>query len=238
MGGGITPKIEVDNPGIIEAGRMGDTNYSQSAVVIDPDGISPSMLARDGKEPKKIDVTDIEPDMMVSQIETTVRVRKYEIDRQKLVMFLRKHLNAVHLSRKDLAEKLDRPITEVDHWFRTDEYGSIPDPDIWFKMKDVLSIEDDTYDEAITVFEERPNGYDMSNRCYDPEGISPTLKTQNGIKITVETDDDPSIMVDGVLGKSTQHYKVYDPEDVAPTIAACDEKDPCKVITHKGEDTE
>lgn len=33
----------------------------------------------------------------------------------------------------------------------------------------------------------------------------------------------------GYLGKHTQHYKVYSPDGVSPTLAACDQKDPVKV---------
>lgn len=33
----------------------------------------------------------------------------------------------------------------------------------------------------------------------------------------------------GFLGKETQHYSVYNPDDVAPTLAACDYKDPTKI---------
>jgi len=33
----------------------------------------------------------------------------------------------------------------------------------------------------------------------------------------------------GYLGKHTQHYKVYSPNGVSPTLAACDGKDPTKI---------
>lgn len=91
--------------------------------------------------------------------------------------------------------------------------------------------------------------YSQSAVVIDPDGISPSMLARDGkepkkIDVTDIEDeaesssenDDPSIVVDGILGKNTQHYKVYDPVGVAPTIAACDEKDPCKVITEKGED--
>lgn len=37
------------------------------------------------------------------------------------------------------------------------------------------------------------------------------------------------IIFQGYLGKYTQHYKVYSPEGVSPTLAACDWRDPVKV---------
>ncbi len=40
---------------------------------------------------------------------------------------------------------------------------------------------------------------------------------------------DDGIIFLGYLGKHTQHYKVYSPDRVFPTLAACDQKDPVKV---------
>lgn len=37
----------------------------------------------------------------------------------------------------------------------------------------------------------------------------------------------------GYLGKKTQHYTVYDPDGIAPTLAACDFKDPTKIIVRR-----
>ena len=42
------------------------------------------------------------------------------------------------------------------------------------------------------------------------------------------------IKVTGYIGKDTQHFKVYDPEGIAPTLAACDSKDPLKIIERGG----
>lgn len=33
----------------------------------------------------------------------------------------------------------------------------------------------------------------------------------------------------GFLKKPTQHYTVYSPNGIAPTLAACDSKDPTKI---------
>ena len=37
----------------------------------------------------------------------------------------------------------------------------------------------------------------------------------------------------GYLDKKTQHYTVYDPDGIAPTLAACDFKDPTKIIERR-----
>lgn len=51
----------------------------------------------------------------------------------------------------------------------------------------------------------------------------PTKPTMGGGKI----------MIDGYLGEKTQHFTVYDPEGIAPTLAACDSKDPTKIVLRK-----
>lgn len=39
----------------------------------------------------------------------------------------------------------------------------------------------------------------------------------------------------GHLRKLTQHYRVYSADGVSPTLGACDDKDPTKIIVRDGE---
>lgn len=107
-------------------------------------------------------------------IPQTVKVRKYEIDNQKLVSCLRQHKK---MSNKEIAEKLDVPLTQVEHWFRTDTYFAIPDEEIWFKLKDLLEIKTDEFDLGITEFEYRDGVFEKSERCYLSDYLAPTLTT-------------------------------------------------------------
>lgn len=63
------------------------------------------------------------------------------------------------------------------------------------------------------------------NRVYSVEGVAPTIFTPHG------GDKTPKVQIEGYLGKRTQHKTVYGRGGVSPTIAACDWKDPPKIIT-------
>lgn len=104
-----------------------------------------------------------------------IKIRKYEVDIEKLKYLLRTSKKQSGLSNKDIANKLDLPLTNVEHWFRTDKYFSIPEADIWFDLKELLNIKDNIFDESIMTFEERLGVYEKSERCYLDIGIAPTI---------------------------------------------------------------
>lgn len=103
-----------------------------------------------------------------------VRVRKYTCNINKFQDCLRGHK---HLTNREIAETLRKPLTEVEHWFRKDKCFNIPDPDIWFELKKLLNIETTEYDDFVTVFEERKGVFEKSDRCYDVNGKMSTLMT-------------------------------------------------------------
>tara|TARA_R110000796_G_scaffold52600_1_gene123922 strand:+ start:79 stop:474 length:396 start_codon:yes stop_codon:yes gene_type:complete len=109
-------------------------------------------------------------------IPETVIIRSFEVDVIKLQTLLKNHKNT---TIKNIAIKLNRPKTEVAHWFRTDKFFSIPDPIIWFDLKKLLNITDNSHDKSITIFKEQDSVYDQSNRVYNVEGIAPTITSTN-----------------------------------------------------------
>lgn len=117
-----------------------------------------------------------------------VRVRKYEVDCQRLCDLLREHKRLAGKSNKQLAEALNVPNTQAEHWFRKDSCFSIPGADIWEALKEELSITTTEFDESILTFEERPGVYEKSERCYFADGIAPTLTSTSAgnEKIIVE----------------------------------------------------
>ena len=101
-----------------------------------------------------------------------VKVRKHKVDVEKLRDLLREHKT---IPTTEIATKLNIPITKVEHWFRKKSSFSIPDPEIWFELKKILNITTNEFDLPITEFEIKDNTYDMSNRVYGVDGVSPTL---------------------------------------------------------------
>lgn len=108
-------------------------------------------------------------------IPQTVKVRVYEVDTDGLKKILRQSKKNVGLSNKEISNILSLPITLVEHWFRTDNCFAIPDSNIWFDLKKLLQIKDDSFDKSIITFEERLGIYEKSERCYLDIGIAPTI---------------------------------------------------------------
>lgn len=112
-----------------------------------------------------------------------VKIRINEVDILGLQQLLRESKKKLKLSNQDIATKLNKPLTMVEHWFRTDKYFAIPDDDIWFELKNVLNIEETCFDKSIMEFEYRKGIYEKSERCYYDYGVCPTLTCKDDIKI-------------------------------------------------------
>ena len=107
-----------------------------------------------------------------------VKVRKNEVDIPSLQILLKKHKKK-GITLDYISTKLKLPKTMVEHWFRTDSGFSIPNPEIWLSLKELLSIENSDFDSSIMEFEEKEGNYDKANRIYDEEGKSATLTLQS-----------------------------------------------------------
>jgi DNA (cytosine-5)-methyltransferase 1 len=133
-----------------------------------------------------------------------VTVRKHEVDTVGLRTILREYKRLSKITNRKLSEALNRPITEVEHWFRTDACFSIPDPEIWAELKMLLGITSDGFDAPITEFIEKPGVFEKANRFYDIEGIAPTLTVagadekifvEEGFKSTYKPKGDDDLTV-------------------------------------------
>ena len=128
-------------------------------------------------------------EVITYEVKQTVRVRKYPINTQELACFLKSKKKEKKISNDEIAEKLNVPKTMVEHWFRTDNFSSIPEPYIWESLKKLLSVKTDKYDAAITTFIEKDNVFDKGNRIYDADGISPTILCSDSITIITKEGD-------------------------------------------------
>ena len=109
-----------------------------------------------------------------------VKVRKHEVDTDALVQMLRQHKRN---SIKEIAEHCNVPLTQAEHWFRTDSSFSIPPAEIWDKLKEILNITTNEWDKIITEFVEKDGVYEMSERITQTHGKNPTLKASAPNKI-------------------------------------------------------
>ena len=191
----------------------------QRGRVYDSNGILGTLTATEFKDPSKV----IEPSIMKYDVETKVKVRKYDLDVNELCNLLRYKRAEKHLTNKEIAEALNIPLTKVSHYFRNDKCFAIPDENIWYKLKDLLGIETDKFDKAITEFEIKSSNYDKTNRIYNENGCSPTITSGNpDIKVLVEKNVNQlgNIMDDNGF-KNPQCGRVYDSNGCSPTLNTC-----------------
>jgi DNA (cytosine-5)-methyltransferase 1 len=159
-------------------GRLYDTN-----------GLSPTLHSMQGGNLQPFIM--VEPSIQRVDIPQTVKVRKYEVDTERLCETLRHHKSLQYLTNQDISNCLGISITKVEHWFRKDDCFAIPDAEVWMQLKALLKIETDEFDESIMTFEEKEGVYEKSERHYFADGISPTLtRTSAGNEKFIVVDSD------------------------------------------------
>ena len=104
----------------------------------------------------------------------TVKVRKHEVDIKKSLQYVLREMKAESKkTNRQIAEELDMPVTKVEHWFRTDSSFAIPGDDVWFKLKELLGIQTEVFDQSIMEFEYRDGVFETKQRVYSEKGKSP-----------------------------------------------------------------
>ena len=149
--------------------RLYWTNIPFDENIIDKEVYLKDVLELETTEPLKNGIDRI-------KIIEKVIVRKYNVDIEGLKTLLKDSKNK---TIREIATELNEKKTTVEHWFRSDKCFSIPDPSIWFQLKDCLNITETKFDKPICEFVEKDNVFDMSNRVYKINGKAPTLTASN-----------------------------------------------------------
>jgi DNA (cytosine-5)-methyltransferase 1 len=97
-------------------------------------------------------------------------------DKIEVIKYLRSNKQKTN---SQIATEINIPLTQIEHYFRLDESGALPNGEDWMKLKKCLDF-DNTYDEAMTTYFDDYYKYDMSGRLYELDGIAPTLTTISG----------------------------------------------------------
>ena len=148
-----------------------------------------------------------------------VKVRKHEVDIPSLQKLLRESKKTSGKTNKQIAEETNLPITKVEHWFRTDSSFAIPGDDVWFKLKEVLTISEDTFDAQIMEFEYRDGVYETQQRVYSDKGKAPTLTASNTEQY-IETHDTPKQIAEIDMPGHDILKRVYSVDGKSPTVTA------------------
>ena len=143
-----------------------------------------------------------------------IKTRVHKVDVKGLKRKLRSSKKTCDYTNQEIANELGIPITQVEHYFRNDDSFSIPQANIWYKLKELLKIDTDEFDAQITEFEIKDSVFDQAKRCYKDIGISPTI-TCGGEVLIHQTK------IKQLNGKDfPQAMKVYDPNGLSVTQVA------------------
>ena len=180
--------------GIVKGGEIINHSYTNSKsrdtldkYVETENGVSPTLTTRPdilGYVESIPNEKQLESQINKIEIPQMVKVRKYAVDTEKLVKTLRNAKIETDITNKEIADKLNIPLTKVEHYFRKDNSFAIPDAQVWLKLKEILNIETNEFDESIMTFEEKEGVYEKANRYYLDNGIAPTLTQQQENIIT------------------------------------------------------
>lgn len=100
-----------------------------------------------------------------------MRKRKYDLDKAELQAFMNRHKKALKLTNTEISRRLGIKQHHANEWFGNNPKKFYPSDNFiaqWFNIKELLQIEDNKFDNAITVFEdiEKPNTIVCSgHRC-------------------------------------------------------------------------
>ena len=202
-GGGMGAKTS-----LYLVGNVNPCGHGHGGEVYSDAGLSPTITTGKGEGLK----------IICYDVETSKKVRRHFLDAKKLRDLL---VSSKKISNKEIAEKLNKNISTVEHWFRKDESWSIPDEKIWFKLKDLLDIKTSEFDRVLTEFDTLPSKFEKNNRFYDPKGLAPTITTGESIKILNIRD----------LSTGGQKARVIGTEGISTCLTATDYKDPPKILT-------
>lgn len=109
-----------------------------------------------------------------TNVKDTFFGRKYEISQSEICDYLKFWRNKSDWSVKKIDKYFGYRHT-AGHWFRKDnKSGSIPKPNDWWKLKEILKF-DNKYDEKVTTFIEKPILYEQSLRITNWEEPSDTI---------------------------------------------------------------
>lgn len=212
-------RLNLDNTNEIKTLGNYTPSGHESSRVLDSNGIAPTIKENHGTVNAILDIKYKNDNNYITLIDK-VKVRKFQVDKAKLQNVLRKAKKELKITNQDIANKLELPLTMVSHWFRTDNSFAIPEDTIWYKLKEILNISTNEFDEAIMTFEERESIYEKSQRVYLSGGISPTITTmaENEKVIVAMRGRNPENPLSRIAGLPTEQRLEVNTNGISNTI--------------------
>lgn len=128
--------------------------------------------------------TDREKSYCVDKVNYEVIKKTYQKRVNKISDEFNKYLkkSKENLTYKDIAIKLDLPLSQVEHYFRTDKSRAVPSVENYKKIKELLNL-NDKWDNLVMDFETKQSTYEQNLRLYNINGKSPTLTLNCNVPI-------------------------------------------------------
>ena len=90
-----------------------------------------------------------------------------------------------NLTYKEVAINLDLPLSQTEHYFRTDKSRAIPSINNYKKIKKLLNLNNE-WDNLVMDFETKQSTYEQNLRLYNINGKSPTLTLSCNVPIKLD----------------------------------------------------
>lgn len=188
--------------------RENDKQYDEKSLIQKTRGISKCITARYWKQGQS-DQYIGEPKMIGQlQIEGERRVNECPIE---INQFLKD--NKGKLTIREIAEKINQPLSKVKHYFRIDKSRAIPKPDVWLKLQRVLEFSD-TYNKQVNELEKFYVEFEQTRRVWDTT-CSPTINA-NQPNLHAIKQINPSKESGGK--QPYQQNRIYDKGGISPTL--------------------
>lgn len=113
------------------------------------------------------------------------------VDQDRLTEEMNRQRHTLGLTIRQIAAAMGVRMTEAEHWFRTDRYRSLPRPELWTALRDLLGMEG--WDEVSQVTY-TDYSYDMLGRAYRVDGTAPTVLGRSVLICWDRTDRVPGLL--------------------------------------------
>lgn len=125
-------------------------------------------------KPQKINDKTVYNHMAYTNVADKFWARKHPVDQEDICDYLKEWRAIAGISTKKV-DKIFGYAHTAGHWFRKDNNsGSIPKPDDWWKLKEILGF-DDRYDKQVTELELREIVFEQSLRITNWDRPSDTI---------------------------------------------------------------
>jgi len=97
--------------------------------------------------------------------------RKEKPNQKEITNYLKEYK---HITLTQLSETTNIKKTQLEHYFRIDLSGALPNKEEWLELKKALNF-DDKFDKIMTEYVEDVMTHEMGTRVHDSMGLAPTL---------------------------------------------------------------